>query len=95
MSERGIEVGDLVMVVFPTTCCGSPQTLGRVFKVMDICKSARQRCFVCGSVRDVGLVCDTGTIENDIKIAYEIRRLKRIPPLVEPESTTQTDEVTV
>lgn len=89
-SER-IEVGDLVMVVKPDPCpCAIKERfLGTVFRVASL-ENVELICD-CGSVRDGGLCAVDGADGR----AAELYRLRRIPPLSEPETVTERDEVPV
>ena len=95
MSERGIEVGDLVMVVH--SCCAREfmvlrKGAGIIWTVgsFDECNVYCANCGHRGHFRRAVSTNPTG-----IGDCAPVPWLKRIPPLVEPESTTQTDEVTV
>ena len=92
MSERGIAVGDLVQII-RTSECGCTGGLGLVFEVAEISFRGGSYCRNCkryAKLNQLVAFLDLSTFRH-----VELRRLKRIPPLVEPESTTQTDEVTV
>ena len=45
-----VKIGDLVMVIKPTPCCGSTRSLGMIFKVesMELLEGAK--CSVCGGI---------------------------------------------
>ena len=84
MSER-IEVGDLVIKVRPTYCCGATCNLGRIHcVVVDDSWTRLVVCDTCGkTVRNIDTVkLDNGTY-------CELTRLRKIPPLTEPEHTTE------
>ncbi len=76
--DKPISVGDLVMVIKPTQCCGSGKHIGEIFTYLGtddlIC-----RCPKCGhQVLERTANLSDGT-------ACEFIRLKRIPPLSEFE----------
>lgn len=90
MSER-IEVGDLVMVVRPPrhVCkCSEPivGAIGKIFRVLKISRTT-YHCAQCKFPLPPTIVAwasfsPPGTV-------YKIGRLKKIPPLHEPESVTE------
>ena len=86
MTER-IAVGDLVMVVRPSPCCGSDLAVGRrIFTVASLDFDSGT-CSGCGAnIPPVKAAFN----ENNGK-HYQLNRLKRIPPLSELESS-KTDE---
>ena len=69
-----IKVGDLVIVVKPTVCCGNKKRLGQIFKTTAYIVST---CLYCKETQS-GFCSDTN-------FAVEYSRLKRIPPLSELE----------
>ena len=73
MSEP-IKVGDLVMVVKPAICCGSPRRIGLVVRVTGLTNGERTRCTWC-SLSDV-----VPLAEYSSDLCIDIRRLKRIDP---------------
>jgi hypothetical protein len=48
---NSIKIGDLVMVVKPTTCCGSSNSIGRVFKVLRS-ENMFSKCNHCGDLKE-------------------------------------------
>lgn len=79
-----ISVGDLVQVVFPTPCCKADGSIGKIFEVSGFLSIAR--CRRCG--RDYH-----GSVALlDESKGEPIVRLKKIPPLEEPEFTNEEME---
>jgi len=77
MSDKPISVGDLVMVVRPTSCCGNSKNIGAVFIVDDILINVGE-CAYC-SIKEA-VAC---AFEPNWKYgmgAYSLNRLKRIDP---------------
>ena len=88
MSERGIEVGDLV-IVLRNHC--SDMHVGEIYDVSRIESSCDLWCSTCMRFTGPGTMAVIFVTGGGLPIQW----LKRIPPLVEPESITQRDEVTV
>ena len=89
MSDRPIQVGDLVMVVKPTPCCKSEKAIGEIYVALESTDVApTTRCIHCGLVEPIG---DVVMIYRQMVI--ERYRLKRIPPLEELEGQ-RTEEST-
>ena len=86
MSER-IEVGDLVQVVRPALCCGASKSVGKVFVVDNIYSGPTGVCLGCGNTDQVVLGRRAGN-----RNGWDIRRLKRIPPLAELEERKEAIE---
>lgn len=82
MSE--IKVGDLVVVVKPTLCCGRGESVGKIFTVTGFRKD---HLCVCGD-RSSG----TYAVMDDGFNRRAIARLRRIPPLSELETTEHKEE---
>jgi len=81
-----IKVGDLVMVVKPTVCCGNPAELGIIFTVAEI-DSSESNCVFCGSTFNV-LDARNG-INNDW---HDVSTLIKIdPPALQDETTTEKE----
>ena len=90
MSDRPIQVGDMVMVVRGVTCCGSlTGSEGKIFAVTSIFTDTK------------GYICDFCEAKNEqyaarglpgTPRAIDLDRLKRIPPLSELEETKETAE---
>ena len=82
MSDRPIQVGDLVQVIKPLFCCGDTSHCGRIFKVIvfntDLADTA---CQLCGGTANP----TANALFSGATIGYDVRRLKRIPPLSELE----------
>lgn len=87
MTIRGIEVGDLVMVVRGCPYCIAEGALGHTFRVSEIYRSY-SRSLCCGQLGRVPVA-----IDNDNENGYDLRILKRIDPLHEPEHTEEEAHV--
>jgi len=82
--NKPISVGDLVVVVKPKPCCGQG-ALGMVFRVTAILTTPT-RCLFC-KTRNPLLLVAKGEADG---LFVRFSRLKRIPPLVDLESTEET-----
>lgn len=76
-----IKVGDLVMIVKPTLCCGVGKSLGQIFTVCALVDATRSIFPRCGSTHAARLAQDG----NDRRWC-EIDRLKKIDPPAEGDS---------
>lgn len=87
MSEP-IKVGDLVVVVKPTPCCGSTGAMGEFFRVGEIvvCEGSCNDCGVEGSPE----LC--AVIEGEDEGA-PLSILRRIPPLAELEGQRTEEDL--
>ena len=74
MSDKPISVGDLVVVLKPTPCCGRSDSVGLHFTVDALKLPYARPCHWCGIVRTA-----PAAIYRDIG-AFDLYRLKRIPP---------------
>lgn len=85
-----ISVNDLVMVVRPTSCCGTSKGIGLVFTVKKIETKEFTLCAYCDKVIDsyVGVWGAGNT-------PYRIERLKRIPPIGELDKIENEEPVEV
>ena len=84
MSEQ-ISVGDLVVIVRASHCCGRDKTLGRIFTVEAI-SSTNYQCRRCKVITEASLCAwRDGWV-------VPLSRLKRIPPLAELEQTTEQEK---
>lgn len=88
MSER-IEVGDLVVIIKPTSCCGYSGGIGKIYIVGNM-RSFRGRCLLCGAIGNGEPLACWGSGSRGVPT----RRLKKLPPLTEPETITERDEMT-
>ena len=89
MSER-IEVGDLVMVVKPTPCCGNTKAIGAVFVVDFVgSKHTHTECAYCRLITK-----STRYAYVTKSQCYDIPRLKKIVPPAQDESVETEREVT-
>ena len=79
--DRPIAVGDLVVVVKATHCCGSLKNVGRVFRVLEF-RSYDGKCAACGIAGDRSMLAFARPKPSN---GYSLFRLKRIPPLGELE----------
>ena len=89
MSEP-IKVGDLVQVVRGMPCCGKiTQLMGTVFKVSALVDNEGTTCITCGAI--VKRI-DPISVRGHPQFAFQLSRLKRIPPLseLEGERTEET-----
>jgi len=86
---ENIKVGDLVIVVKPTTCCGFIGDVGKVFTVLDIDGGIGipSECWNCGQVSD-----SIDAAERD-NYWHEIKTLKKIPPLSELDKIETKEEL--
>lgn len=91
MSEQ-IKVGDLVMVVGPTQCCGASTSMYTVHTVLSVIKTKFQ-CGGCG-FEEEGLYAELNL--NRTYRHCQVYRLKKInpPPIAEDETTGTDLEVT-
>lgn len=86
MSDRQIDIGDLVQVVRPTECCKNEESLGLISKVLGLRTGISVgSCIHCGGYRNRTTSIQFVEIEG-AKYLMPLRRLKRIPPLSELES---------
>lgn len=99
--DNTIREGDLVVVVGPTLCCSNPKQLGHIGIVSDVRKSwtGDIECTLCKKVHVFsGLIAripTTTKYKSDFTCGWiELTRLKKIPPLREPESIDESREVT-
>lgn len=87
-ADRPIAVGDLVIVARDHTCCPARRPhLGKIFKVISF-RFDDGNCEKCGKPDPF-----TTAIDAPGKAGYDIRRLKRIPPLDEPAETYTTEPI--
>jgi hypothetical protein len=84
VSEQ-IKVGDLVLVVRPRLCCGHDFKLGLIFTALSVQKIGGL-CTFCGKDGDEEVVSG-----GDFRILRN--RLKRIPPLDEPEGEKRDENL--
>jgi len=91
MSDRPIQMGDLVQVVRPTTCCNSSRYTGYLFVVRDLRVTHRGSCAACGQPTPPNEVCAIGPEGAHT----ELPRLRRIPPLSELEGVETEEGVKV
>jgi hypothetical protein len=82
-----IIVGDLVMVVRPTKCCGSPKRLGLIFRVIGFGVFGGP-CGVCGKRGD-----GSPLVMKERYLGYVPQRLIKIDPPAQPESTETRKEI--
>jgi hypothetical protein len=77
-----IKVGDLVVVVKPTACCGAADHVGEIFRVAEIL-TLEGICRHCFRLPPPELGADYDTVHTNG--GYSLSNLKRIPPLDELE----------
>jgi glutamate/tyrosine decarboxylase-like PLP-dependent enzyme len=86
-----IKVGDLVMVVKPAPCCGSNNSLGRVFTVGSREPKSKLWCPKCGHVSH-----RTDVHAVDVGVAFvQAERLIKIDPPALTESLEREKELSV
>jgi hypothetical protein len=85
MSDRPIQVGDLVQLVRPCKYCGSTLGMGSIFTVESII--TEEGDMECCDAMDTGSAVRTSESEVDVPLWC----LKRIPPLSELEGV-RTEE---
>lgn len=88
MSEQ-IKVGDLVVVVRNTHCCGRGKSLGKIFRVHHF-EPFLGTCGDCGARGDGRQLACMGASW----FGYDVRRLKRIPPMNELDGVKNDEEIT-
>jgi hypothetical protein len=87
MSDKPIAVGDLVMVVrYPHKCSSSEAFSGMIFVVNEL-DDGGVTCDDCGEFIE-GPLAGTPT-----DVGISVRWLKRIDPLIEPESVPTKEEI--
>jgi hypothetical protein len=82
-----IKVGDLVMVVKPSVCCGSGDDIGQLF-ISGETYSGIGICGACGNNGEVNAVW------KDADNVKELSRLIKIDPPALPESIETEKEIT-
>lgn len=86
--DKPISVGDLVVLVKPTPCCGDERNVGRFFTVLSLTKKPGfPWCNHCAAERQ------TLSVQIADKGWVELYRLKRIPPLDELEGEKREEEI--
>lgn len=86
-----IKVGDFVMVVRPTVCCGNARAIGLTYKVTEF-YDGLVRCMACQEVlrasvaNGEGIACGVGV---------NVSRLIKIDPPALPETIESENEVSV
>jgi hypothetical protein len=83
-----IKVGDLVMVVKPTVCCGESSSIGLIFTFKNKPPLERMvRCIYCKNRRN-----SANDVFVDDRYSIEISRLIKIdPPALQDETTTEKE----
>ena len=87
---KPIKVGDLVMVVRPTICCGATKSVGLVATVVDNETKQYVRCIHCSD----RVINDSSYLQLDNGKYCHVSRLKRIDPPATPETVEHDSEVT-
>lgn len=87
MSDQNIKVGDNVIIELPIPCCGYEGGIGKVFSVnrIDFLPAVCSFCATCHSALSQALL--------DGKHWIAINRLRKLPPLFEPEGTETQEEI--
>ena len=89
MSEP-IKVGDLVIVLRPSMCCPQEKPhIGRIFTVSSFETLNATPCERCGDKSTITVAIEPGSYKG-----YDIRRLKRIPPIAELGDVKRDEEIT-
>ena len=94
MSDRPIQVGDLVMVVRPTTCCGNWAAAGDIFKVLAL-DFGPSGCRWCPRVSHNHFAIMSWSGPNDRPTSIELSRLKRLDPDALKDDVPTHRELTV
>lgn len=83
-----IKVRDLVWVAYGVPCCGHlTGAEGMYFVVSHIIHCPGERCNFCGSIRPpLTAFGRPGLVKG-----FDLPRLKKLPPLTEPETVTQRE----
>ena len=86
-----IKVGDLVVVIKSNGCsCAAPsKTIGLIFRVNEIRLSHNARCGAC-KIPMEDTICAFGDLDDG---AFDMPRLKRIPPLSELEGQRTEEKI--
>lgn len=90
MSNENISVGDLVVVVKPSTCCGSLKAVGKILTVVNRGLTDRSKCTTCGKIFSH---TEYSFVALSTGKTIEITRLRKIPPLPELTSTEIKEEI--
>ena len=69
-----IKIGDMVMVVKPSSCCNSKKTIGRIFYVNAICRDL-SKCTHCGAIRIIDAAYEINNEDG-----CDIQKLIKINP---------------
>ena len=77
---ESIKAGDLVIVAFPSSCCGATKYMGHIFKALQIYRDSPIDCNYCG------LHIPRDVIINDFPFGFFAERLKKIDPPAEGET---------
>lgn len=88
MAVKPIAVGDLVMVVKPTECCGVFSPKAHIFVVARI-KPSYWRCVHCGRS---GFGESMAWLDDNTQ-CFAVFRLKRIPPISELEGVQSEEKL--
>jgi len=84
-----IKVGDLVMVVKPSPCCGSEKGLGCAFIVVDISTDMFE-CGICHKIYETTSVAKEKSWR--VFIGTQMSRVIKIdPPALQDETTTEKE----
>ena len=84
LTDRAIQVGDLVMTV-RGHCANTDPWVGKIYTVLEISSSLRQGCGGCGS--DENINASMTSAHLGFRLWWPTSWLKRIPPLEELEGT--------
>jgi hypothetical protein len=87
--DKPISVGDLVVVVSDRICCHNPEAnYGETFRVTRFRDATGEPCEGCGDKSP-----QTNALGEGHKRGYDVRRLKRIPPLSELEGEKRDEKI--
>ena len=85
-----MKAGDLVMVVKPSTCCGSASAVGKVFVVNEVSETWILKCSHCAAIFDGKA---SSLYEEGVEAAVLVSRLIKIDPPELPESVEIKEEL--
>lgn len=89
MSDKPISVGDLVMVVRASSCCGHTQGMGLAFCV-EYLQGGPNTCHACGDHQQHSM----DAWFSGAKISFPVYRLKRIDPDALKDDIPTREELT-
>lgn len=84
-----IDIGDYVEVAYPTICCGNKDGIGQKYIVSNL-YYGESICNYCGEISSIALADEIGEEDSE-----DIRRLRKLPPLIEPITKTEKEPIKV